>query len=162
MKDLDKYRGCLVGGAAGDALGYPVEFLTAQAILARYGQEGITGYELKNGTAEISDDTQMTLFTATGLLLATTRRMTRGISGTYTDYIRLSYTDWYRTQSQRYPLPGNSHCSWLVNQPELFACRAPGTTCLSALSGSGQGSIEHPINQSKGCGGIMRVAPIGL
>lgn len=47
MKDLDKYRGCLVGGAAGDALGYPVEFLTAQAILARYGQEGITGYELK-------------------------------------------------------------------------------------------------------------------
>lgn len=111
MKDLDKYRGCLVGGAAGDALGYPVEFLTEQAILARYGQEGITGYELKNGTAEISDDTQMTLFTATGLLLATTRRMTRGISGTYTDYIRLSYTDWYRTQSQRYPLPGNSHCS---------------------------------------------------
>ena len=99
MKDLDK--GCLVGGAAGDALGYPVEFLTEQAILARYGQEGITGYELKNGTAEISDDTQMTLFTATGLLLATTRRMTRGISGTYTDYIRLSYTDWYRTQSQR-------------------------------------------------------------
>lgn len=79
MKDLDKYRGCLVGGAAGDALGYPVEFLTEQAILARYGQEGITGYELKNGTAEISDDTQMTLFTATGLLLATTRRMTRGI-----------------------------------------------------------------------------------
>ena len=45
MKDLDKYRGCLVGGAAGDALGYPVEFLTEQAILARYGQEGITGYE---------------------------------------------------------------------------------------------------------------------
>lgn len=162
MKDLDKYRGCLVGGAAGDALGYPVEFLTEQAILARYGQEGITGYELKNGTAEISDDTQMTLFTATGLLLATTRRMTRGISGTYTDYIRLTYTDWYRTQSQRYPLPGNSHCSWLVNQPELFACRAPGITCLSALSGSGQGTIEHPINQSKGCGGIMRVAPIGL
>ena len=159
MKDLDKYRGCLVGGAAGDALGYPVEFLTEQAILARYGQEGITGYELKNGTAEISDDTQMTLFTATGLLLATTRRMTRGISGTYTDYIRLTYTDWYRTQSQRYPLPGNSHCSWLVNQPELFACRAPGITCLSALSGSGQGTIEHPINQSKGCGGIMRVAP---
>lgn len=24
MKDLDKYRGCLVGGAAGDALGYAV------------------------------------------------------------------------------------------------------------------------------------------
>ena len=22
MKDIDKYRGCLIGGAAGDALGY--------------------------------------------------------------------------------------------------------------------------------------------
>ena len=27
MKDIDKYRGCLIGGAAGDALGYEVEFL---------------------------------------------------------------------------------------------------------------------------------------
>ena len=27
MKNIDKYRGCLIGGAAGDALGYAVEFL---------------------------------------------------------------------------------------------------------------------------------------
>ena len=26
MKNLDKYRGCLIGGAAGDALGYAIEF----------------------------------------------------------------------------------------------------------------------------------------
>ena len=28
MYDLDRYRGCLLGGAVCDALGYPVEFLS--------------------------------------------------------------------------------------------------------------------------------------
>lgn len=61
MKDIDRYRGCLLGGAAGDALGYAVEFLDDAAIFSRYGEKGITEYTLRNGVAEISDDTQMTL-----------------------------------------------------------------------------------------------------
>lgn len=32
MKDLSKYRGCLLGGAVGDALGFPVEFLSDEQI----------------------------------------------------------------------------------------------------------------------------------
>ncbi len=40
--------------------------------------------------------------------------------------------------------------------------RAPGGTCLSALASPEVGSVVRPINNSKGCGGIMRVAPIGL
>lgn len=67
MKDIDKYRGCLIGGAAGDALGYAVEFDREDAIFSKYGEEGITEYDLKNGVAQISDDTQMSLFTATGI-----------------------------------------------------------------------------------------------
>jgi ADP-ribosyl-[dinitrogen reductase] hydrolase len=35
-------------------------------------------------------------------------------------------------------------------------------TCLSALEDGKPGSISHPANDSKGCGGVMRVAPIGL
>lgn len=104
----------------------------------------------------------MTLFTATGLLLGKTRGMTRGFMGSYSGYIHYSYRDWYRTQTGQYPLPGEYHYSWLVNQPEMFARRAPGNTCLSALSGAAFGTIEKPINNSKGCGGVMRVAPIGL
>lgn len=73
MKNIDKYRGCLIGGAAGDALGYAVEFLDDAAIFSKYGENGITEYSLVNGVAEISDDTQMTLFTANALLLGTTR-----------------------------------------------------------------------------------------
>ena len=83
MRNLDKFRGCLIGGAAGDALGYEVEFMLADEIFDRFGDNGITEYSLHNGVAQISDDTQMTLFTATGLLLGTTRGMIRGIMGEY-------------------------------------------------------------------------------
>ncbi|MDD3027677.1 MAG: ADP-ribosylglycohydrolase family protein [Erysipelotrichaceae bacterium] len=162
MKDIDKFRGCLIGGAAGDALGYPVEFLSAANIFAKYGPKGITEYEKSGGKALISDDTQMTLFTANGLLFGKTRYMTRGIGAPYEMYIARCYHDWYLTQTKSYPLEAEATCSWLVNGPELFSRRAPGTTCLSAIESGCEGTIEKPINQSKGCGGIIRVAPIGL
>lgn len=66
----DSIRGCLMAGAAGDALGYPVEFMSRHAILARFGSRGITRFELdRKGKALVSDDTQMTLFTANGMLM---------------------------------------------------------------------------------------------
>lgn len=161
VKDIDKYRGCLIGGAAGDTLGYAVEFLDVKSIFQKYGSSGITEYSLVNGIARISDDTQMTLFTANGLLLGTTRGMTRGIMGKYSDYISLCYKDWYRTQSND-TSNNEFNYSWLFNIPELHASRAPGNTCLSSIAQGANGTIEKPINQSKGCGGVMRVAPIGL
>jgi len=69
-KNLDRIRGSLIGGAAGDALGYAIEFEKESSIFGKYGEEGITEYQLDeaSGKAIISDDTQMTLFTADGLL----------------------------------------------------------------------------------------------
>lgn len=162
MKSQDKYRGCLIGGAAGDALGYAVEFSDEGSIFRHFGGKGITEYELTDGAARISDDTQMTLFTATGLLLAETRGKLRGIMGEYRHYILPCYRDWLKTQRQSYPYKGEERFSWLLNVPELFHARAPGNTCLSALASGAVGTTERPINHSKGCGGIMRVAPIGL
>ena len=162
MREIDRFRGCLIGGAAGDALGYAVEFMSERAIFSWYGEPGITRYELTDGVAQISDDTQMTLFTATGLLSGTTRGSVCGVMGPCAGYIADSYGDWYRTQVERYPLPDGYHYSWLVDVPELFSRRAPGNTCLAALRERKRGSIEAPINDSKGCGGVMRVAPIGL
>ena len=165
MRDLNKFKGCLTGGAVGDALGYAVEFQSISSILSKYGSSGITEYELKFGKAEISDDTQMTMFTATGLLSGTTAKMTQGKMNRYSAYISDSYFDWLRTQNENYPLytlSTGKHSSWLVNIPGLFRRRAPGNTCLSALRQGGKGTIEEPVNNSKGCGGVMRVAPIGL
>ncbi|MBR4743045.1 MAG: ADP-ribosylglycohydrolase family protein, partial [Oscillospiraceae bacterium] len=150
------------GGAVGDALGYAVEFISEEAIFRRYGKNGITEYDLTDGIAEISDDTQMTMFTATGLLSAAAHRTGSDRIDIYPDHIRLSYKDWYRTQTERFPLPEGVRHSWLVNVPELFSPRAPGNTCLSALEDSGKGSVQNPLNCSKGCGGVMRVAPVGL
>lgn len=164
MKYSDKYRGCLIGGAAGDALGYAVEFLDEKSIFQEYGENGITDYELTNGKALISDDTQMTLFTANGLLLGTTRGKLRGIMAPYPSYISLCYKDWLRTQTENYPVNKDKPYaySWLIDIPQLFRRRAPGITCMSAISAGANGSIDEPVNNSKGCGGVMRVAPVGL
>ncbi len=152
MKNLRKYRGCLVGGAAGDALGYEVEFMRRRNIILKFGPEGITDYVLRNGKALFSDDTQMTLFTAAGLLHTS-------VPEEYPDAIRDAYLDWYLTQTDD---PHKEFHTDLLNVPELFCRRAPGLTCMSALQNGGKGSMEHPFNHSKGCGGVMRTAPIGL
>ena len=74
-KSKDRIRGCLIGGAAGDALGYKVEFVSYDEIIRTYGSSGITSYAIDpaSGKALFSDDTQMSLFTADGLLCAQTR-----------------------------------------------------------------------------------------
>jgi ADP-ribosylglycohydrolase len=96
----DCIRGSLIAGAAGDALGYPVEFMSRNAILAHYGNKGITQFELDcRGKALVSDDTQMTLFTANGMLMGLTRGYMRGIGGQPENYVDGAYIDWYYTQT---------------------------------------------------------------
>jgi ADP-ribosylglycohydrolase len=166
MKTLDKFRGCLLGGAAGDALGFAVEFMTIAQIKKEFGPKGITEYKLTNGKALISDDTQMTLFTANGLLLGTTRAVLRGISAGSEAYCAACYSDWLITQSGDFKKwkanAKDYYPSWLIRIPELHHPRAPGNSCLSAISSGKDGSIENPINDSKGCGGLMRIAPVGI
>lgn len=152
---LDKIKGSLVGGGAGDALGYEVEFISANSIFAEYGPEGIQDYELYMGEARISDDTQMTLFTAEGLKLWDEY----GRKFTPQHYIWLAYKDWYHMQ--RGHLKPIEKYTWLWKVPEMSASRAPGNACMNSLSKREGGSVDEPINNSKGCGGVMRVAPVG-
>lgn len=162
-KTLDRIRGCLVGGAVGDALGYPVEFRTASQIRYRYGQAGITNYtcDRSRGEALISDDTQMTLFTAAGVLEAQSLSQAR-------IPVAAAYQDWLLTQETPYIPDAEPGTLGLMALPELFACRAPGVTCLSALRKQcstqtwPEDYIASPQNSSKGCGGVMRVAPLAL
>lgn len=104
----------------------------------------------------------MTLFTANGLLLCTTRAMMKGLRLSYIDFIRDMYKCWYRTQQGGFPTKNEYKRSWLLNVPALYDRRAPGVTCMDALAQGAVGTIEKPVNNSKGCGGVMRVAPIGL
>lgn len=160
----DLLRGSLVGGAIGDAMGYPVEFMKYREIIAKYGQPGITSYELRNGVAEISDDTQMTLFTANGMLMGMTRFYMRGIGSSPHNYVEYAYRDWYYTQTKSFQEMMNAtepyipyRHTWLSALPEFYSRRAPGITCMQSIRDIIDGKI--PENDSKGCGGVMRVAP---
>lgn len=160
MRNTDQFRGCLIGGAAGDALGYEVEFKREDEIFSEYGEEGITEYDLilTDDVAEISDDTQMTLFTAEGLLLAGRDRK----AVDYINCIRNMYKCWYLTQKEQYPIQNDKLQSRLLSIPELHNRRCPGMTCMTAIKEGAKGTVNDPVNDSKGCGGVMRVAPIGL
>ena len=160
MKNLqDRIRGALVGGAIGDALGYPVEFMNSvEEIQRRYGERGITRLDTRQSLrneadkAVVSDDTQMTLFTANGLLNA----IEKGVLPK--DGICEAYVEWYLTQIGK-KSPKYKEC-WIGSVPELNARRAPGITCMSSLDDIYRG--KRPKNNSKGCGGVMRIAPIPL
>lgn len=157
----DRFRGCLLGGAVGDALGAPVEFMRRREILVRFGSQGIQEYIPAYGRlGAVTDDTQMTLFTAEGLLRAQVRQVMRGICHP-PDVISFAYQRWLHTQGVTHPLQAHCMDGWLVQQRELHSRRAPGHTCMSALQAM-TASTTLARNDSKGCGGVMRVAPIGM
>lgn len=170
---FDYIKGSLLGGAIGDALGYPVEFLHESDIVAKYGNNGITQYDLKYGdVAVVSDDTQMTMFTAKGILIGKMRGYRKGIKGKDRIYVYYAYLDWLHTQNNPFVAGDHSYPSGnelLMDIKELYSRRAPGMTCLSALAeylNNKEKPIEDyislKVNNSKGCGGIMRVAPLAL
>ncbi|HEY3507449.1 MAG TPA: ADP-ribosylglycohydrolase family protein [Actinocatenispora sp.] len=160
-----RVRGCLLGGAIGDALGAPVEFRSLAEIRARCGDGGVREYLPYEGTfGAVTDDTQMTLFTVEGLIRAGVRT-DRGIGFTV-GTVHAAYDRWLDTQ--RLPGPPADASGFLARQPWLYARRAPGTTCLTALTEARRGADRprqyggQADNDSKGCGTVMRSAPFGL
>ena len=162
---LGLYRGCLLGGAVGDALGAPIEFFNINEIHRYFGREGLTHYvPAFGGVGRITDDTQMTLFTAEGLLRAWVRGTLKGISS-FSGVVSRAYIRWLETQGEKTDRgledEPDEEKGWLIQHRELFDRRAPGLTCLSALKEM-EGVGRPARNDSKGCGGVMRVAPVGL
>ena len=169
MKDSKAYfRGCLLGGAIGDALGYPVEFLTIEEIKKVYGPEGIRTLQINeaSGKALISDDTQMAVFTVDGLVWADNKAKTKG-NYAYIPCIFYSYQKWYYTQTGHF---ADKKYEFLIDGEvfhweELFARRTPGESILEALAGSINGkfgTMKNPINNAKGYGAVVRSAPVGM
>lgn len=159
-----RIRGCLLGGAIGDALGAPVEFITHASIKAHFGPEGITDFAPAYGrTGAFTDDTQMTLFTAEGLLRAHVRSQLKG--GCCIPFVvSQSYLRWLLTQDV---VPKDKDIQvakdgWLWSERTLHSRRAPGNTCISALAEMKSCTNRRANNDSKGAGAIMRVAPVAL
>jgi len=147
--EIERFEGCIVGHAVGDALGAPVEFMTRKEILAAHGPEGVTDFvpwttaAHKFPRGSYTDDTQMMLATAFGMLDA----LEISRSGGFEDVPAAVYAR-YR--------------EWLATQSEPGYARRPGSTCIDALTSGVAGCVYDAINDRKGSGGIMRVAPAGL
>ena len=156
MNRLTQIRGCFLAGACGDALGYPVEFLSGGEIRRRFGAAGVREMELMDGLALMSDDTQMTLFTAEGMLTA----LRHGED--VTECVYQSYLNWLHTQVPSKEPGRHADGSQLLKAAALHDRRAPGNTCLSALCSGDMGTTADPLNHSMGCGGVMRTAPAGM
>ena len=164
----ERIRGCLIGGAIGDALGWPVEFQRLDPILDANDQDGVTRLHLdRQGLAEVTDDTQMTLFTAEGLLLAKGAGPAEVTASVHAAYRRWLLTQWSDGPGSG-PAPSDDE-GRLLREPWLWASRAPGNACISGLTeypnpvppvAFGQPGPVNP--HSKGCGTVMRSAPFGL
>ncbi|MEV4728932.1 ADP-ribosylglycohydrolase family protein [Saccharopolyspora sp. NPDC049426] len=169
----ERVLGCFLGGALGDALGADLEFITAAQITERFGATGPSGLREAYGVhGAITDDTQMTLFTAEGLIRGSVAARTLGAVDPLPE-VQLAYQRWLHTQGVEWdaaageffadhPVPDG----WLIEVAGLFHTRAPGKTIFRALTAFGDGhragSLTEKINDSKGCGGAMRAAPVAL
>ena len=168
-KTTEHFKGCILGGAIGDSLGAAIEFMSIDQIRSSYGDQGLTDYSKAYGrNGAITDDTQMTLFTAEGLILSKVRQEYEGDKGVvdagYHALLRWLYTQ--ETNLQDNLIQKHGTCSIvdgvLTGHQELFSLRAPGNSCLSSLKSGKMGTVADLINNSKGCGGVMRMAPVGL
>ena len=145
---------CLLGGALGDAFGYPVQSDRLDTIRATYGPAGL---QQPAAHLTVSANTQMTLFTLEGLTRAwhTGERSDAG----YLRHLRLAYLDWLECQGGP---SGDSPASRLMKHASLHVARSPDTLSLTALKAGGRGSLETPLNASPGYGALVRAAPAGL
>jgi ADP-ribosylglycohydrolase len=164
----DRVRGCVLGGAVGDALGAPVEFQSLAEIRRAYGQAGLDRMVLHGSgrLGAITDDTQMALFTMEGLI--------RSRGGPVPVAVHAAHRRWYATQllpgppggdrPHRLPVGGTVLMDGpLAQETWLYARRAPGNACLSGLRTEAMATLDRPANpNSKGCGAVMRSAPFGL
>ncbi len=159
----DQVRGCLTGGALGDALGHPVNDARWD-----YVRQGDAAQELTHpihisGPLLVTDATQMTLYTMDGLLEAL-EWANDGVLSDETACLWLAYLRWLATQSEQPPSSAPSQPSrWIDSREVLHHRRAPDSVCISGLMTGDMGTLARPVNvESKGTGTLGRSAPIGL
>jgi ADP-ribosylglycohydrolase len=171
--DRDRAVGAIVAGAVGDALGAPLEFLPISDIRRAFGPDGSTEYQhAYGGRGRITDDTQLTLFTIEGLIRAHVAGRRDGMSTGPVPAVQHAYQRWLHTQDVPWQRAGGVFAKdakpdgALAGNRGLYFMRAPGSTVLAALNafaaGADSPSPEDPGNDSKGCGAVMRAAPVAL
>lgn len=153
-------RGCLLGLAVGDAMGFTVNDSSWEEIQNNYGPNGLLGYDLVNGYAEVTSYTQIAAYTANGLLLGLTRGQMRGMMAPFVGYIKLALKEWAKGQRYR-SNPGKTFC-WLGQKREMNTRRCMDTFLLDILGREKVGSMEEPVNRYSSPAMLTVAVPVGL
>lgn len=154
------YRGCLLGLAVGDAMGYTVDTKTWPQIQEDYGPHGLLGYDLVNGYADVTSHTQLAAFTCNGLLLGLTRGIVFGRMAPFVKYAGLAQREWAIGQ-RRYDQPTRNHC-WVFKVPELRRRHCTDTRMVETLNRNLLGSLEEPSTKHDTPASIASAVSAGL
>ena len=141
MLTRDKIRGCLWGVAIGDALGMPVEFKSIEAIHSIYGDDGIQNLR---ENAIWTDDTEMTFAVTKSLLRL----------GKVEEIKDLNEDTIGQTIAQEF-------INWLDNPGYAPGITTSNSVNFLKVNGAKKWMLSG-ANNSKGCGTVMRAAPLGL
>lgn len=155
-KNIMAYRGCFLGMAIGDAMGYTADDMSLQEIFDEFGPQGLLGYDLRNDTAAVTSYTQIAAYVANGLLLY----LTRGKPGNQLQFVTVAMREWVKRQ--HFPRdPARSMC-WVARVPELRRKLCRDARMLDAMRFDRLGTPEKPINSAATPGAILSGAVMGL
>lgn len=157
----DAYRGCLLGLAIGDAMGYPVDTKTWPQIQEDYGPYGLMGYDLRNGYAEISSHTQIAAFSCNGLLLGLTRGQLSGTMAPPVRYIALALAEWADLQTWKKGTGDPVEC-WISRSSRMDYRRCTEPGMLDVLTDGKTGTMEDHQSSLSGPGALMAAVSVGL
>ena len=154
------YRGCLLGMAVGDAMGYTVDNRSWKEIQEDYGPNGLLGYDLVNGYADVTSYTQLAAFTCNGLLLGLTRGQMLGKMAPFVRYVEVASREW--AESQRpWGRPAGNYC-WLPRRSEICHRNCMDTRILDTLRRERLGNLEMPVNNYNGPASLTSAIGVGL
>lgn len=154
---LSVYQGCMLGMAVGDAMGAGVDNKTLEDIRTDYGPDGLLGYDLANGFAEISSYTQVAAFAVNGLLVG----MAHGyLKGPFLPHISMALKEW--ASSQHFPRETERKHCWLCHEQQMRRRRAMDPRTLDALTRDVLGTPQRPANSADGPGTLPAAVAAGL
>ncbi len=141
-------------------MGYPVDSLSLDEIRRNYGPNGLLGYDLVNGYADVTSYTQLAAFTCNGLLIALTRGQMMGKMAPLVKYVGLSSREWLASQ-RPWGRPDRTFC-WLLQQPDICRRYCMDTRMMDTLSRESLGTPEDPVNSFVTPGSLTTAIGVGL
>lgn len=172
---MDKFEGAIIGCALGDAFGYPLMGLSFDEICGTFEKCGARELAVsrKTKTALFTEATQMTLFTADGILWANNEHSAYENASVAT-YVFYSYQLWLYMQTKTiadreyewlFDKAKNPNMSSLLKSKGLGKDRRLNDVNIDALldvKGKAFGTLSKKLNDNTDCGAVKRVAPAGL